>query len=759
MVFANGLKQDLGDGVVTKDCYFEGGAMFLDVDALTDVSAGRTTDGKAWTWGKLSVNLGDGIATNSGRSSPISIVGGHSFVKVVVGGQMLGLKAGGSAWAWGENDFGQVGDGTRFMRSSPVSVIGEHSFTDVALGDGTRAAAALKADGSVWTWGRNDVGQLGVGDKINRSSPVSVIGGHSFVAIDLTDITTGRAVAIKADGSAWGWGGNTLGGIGDGTVNQRSSPVSVVGGHSFVEIACIPDTTYARKSDGSAWAWGQNGAGQCGDGTTISRSSPVSVIGGHSFITVGRGIALKSDGSAWAWGSGFFGGIGDGTTSNRSSPVSVVGGHSFVQISTGETGGIDLNRYGRKADGSVWGWGSSSGTGAVGDGTSQNRSSPVSVIGAHTFALMDGGSARAVAMKSDGSAWAWGLDPLGNGTADRYSPTQVVGGHSFVLVRAGAALKDDGTAWAWGQNSRGRVGDNTTVDRNSPVSVIGTHSFTSLAVDIKVMALLKADGSLWTCGDSGGVLGDGTTAGRSSPVSVIGGHSFVSIAVAGNNVMLALKANGSAWGWGFNSFGNVGDGTINQRSSPVSVIGGHSFVAVSVNNNALAMKADGSVWAWGRGTAGALGDGSTQDRSSPVSVIGGHSFVAVVSGARSFAMKTDGSVWAWGNGPLGDGTFSNRSSPVSVVGPFSFVQDAPPSAGNHVIFRTASGGLAGWGENSNGQVGDGTAQSDRSSPVSVANTPAARSIKDVTAGDKFIWNGDRAGFDLDATDSIDFEYI
>jgi alpha-tubulin suppressor-like RCC1 family protein len=209
---------------------------------------------------------------------------------------------------------------------------------------------SLSLTGSVWAWGWNGSGQLGDGTRVAHSSPVLVVGGHSFVEVVGGD---DHSLARKADGSVWAWGWNGSGQLGDETRDSHSSPVLVVGAHSFVEVAGGYLHSLARKADGSVWAWGYNYYGQLGDGTADARSSPVLVVGGHSFVEVAGGgynhsLARKADGSVWAWGYNGNGELGDGTTDHRSSPVLVVGGHSFVEVAGGGSHSLARTR-------STWG--------------------------------------------------------------------------------------------------------------------------------------------------------------------------------------------------------------------------------------------------------------------------------------------------------------------------------------------------------------------------------------------------------------------
>lgn len=334
----------------------------------------------------------------------------------------------------------------------------------------------------------------------------------------------------------WGSVNNAALGLVTSSATSRSSPTLVYGSYTVgVVQICNSGTnspTYFIRNDGTAWALGTGTNGQAGDNTASSsaRSSPVSVVGAHSFISIcnaiNAGSALKSDGSIWCWGTNTTGHVGDNTTSNRSSPVSIVGNHSFIAL-TGATCFAGL-----KIDGSAWFWGQNSG-GIGGDNSSSARSSPTSVIGAHSFIQISSGTQQAVALKIDGSAWCWGTNTSGgigdNTTTSRSSPVSVVGAHSFVLVGSGGfanyALKSDGSCWSWGAGGGGALGDNQVTSRSSPVSVVGNHSFTTISPYFQGVLALKSDNSLWAWGiNSSFEFGNLSNVNRSSPISIASGY-------------------------------------------------------------------------------------------------------------------------------------------------------------------------------------------------------------------------------------------
>ncbi len=327
------------------------------------------------------------------------------------------------------------------------------------------------------------------------------------------------------------------------------------------------------------------------------------------------------------------------------------------------------------------------------------------------------GGFHSLAIKTDGSLWAWGANgagQLGDGTTTgRLTPIQILTGVAAVAARADhtLALKTDGSLWAWGANGFGQLGDGTTTGRSTPIQILT--GVAAVSAGSGHTLALKTDGSLWAWGGNGfGVLGDGTTTNRYTPVQVLTGVAAVA---AGGSHTLALKTDGSLWAWGVNWSGQVGDGTTTDRSRPVQVLTG---VAAMSGDGAhtLAIKTDGSLWAWGYNEYGQLGDGTTTTRLTPIQVLTG---VAAVSAGRymTLAIKTDGSLWAWGQntvGQLGDGTTNGHLTPVLVLAGVAAVS----TSGFHTLARKTDGSLWAWGFSAHGQLGDGTT-SRHLSPVPV----------------------------------------
>jgi alpha-tubulin suppressor-like RCC1 family protein len=287
----------------------------------------------------------------------------------------LAVRSNGTLWAWDRNNFGQLGDGTTTNRSSPVSVVG--GFTDwCQVSAGATHGLGMRCNGTLWAWGSNSHGQLGDNTPSTRSSPVSVVGGFT----DWCQASAGYChnLAVRTNGTLWSWGYNGLDGrLGDNTLFTRSSPVSVVGGFTdWCQVSAGGSHNLAVRTNGTLWAWGRNVNGRLGDGTTTSRLSPVSVVGGftdwcQASAGSAHSAAIRTNGTLWTWGRNFDGDLGDGTTVDKSSPVSVIGGFTdWCYVDTGSQFSMAI-----KTNGDVWGWGLNWGS-IFGFGTSQL--SPVS---------------------------------------------------------------------------------------------------------------------------------------------------------------------------------------------------------------------------------------------------------------------------------------------------------------------------------------------------------------------------------------------
>ncbi|MBP7963143.1 MAG: hypothetical protein KBG20_07640 [Caldilineaceae bacterium] len=587
---------------------------------------------------------------------------------------------------------------------------------------GSSHTCALTSAGGVKCWGWNESGQIGDGTtKTERPTPVDVTGLGSGV----TAIAAGGyfSCALTTTGGVKCWGMNSQGQLGDGTTTSRSAPVDVTGLTSGVTaIAAGGYHTCALTTGGGVKCWGENFQGQLGDNTTTPKTTPVDVTGLTSGVTaIAAGYfhtcALTSAGGVKCWGYNANGTLGDNTTTNRLTPTDVVGMSSGVAA-------IAAGYYHTCAlitGGGVKCWGDNFG-GQLGDGTTTDRLTPVDVIGMSSgVTAIDTGNFHTCTLTMAGGVKCWGYNSrgqVGDGTETRKSsPVDVTGLGSGVAAIGidgdhACAVTTTGEVKCWGNNAYGQLGDNTGGAKLTPVDVMGLNSG---AVTIEASG---HNGYTCVLTTGGGVKcwGDGLL----TPTDKVGLSNDLAAVAAGDAHTCILGNGGFVKCWGKNDHGQLGDGTTDYyKSNPVDVTGlssgvlaiaagdgSYTYDSSSPGTHTCALTAAGGVKCWGNNGSGQLGDGSTTDKNTPVDVTGLSSGITAIAvgGNHTCALTAAGGVKCWGNnweGQLGDGTSSTRNTPVDVSGLGSGVTAI--SAGTwHTCALTIGGGVKCWGDISGG---------------------------------------------------------
>lgn len=709
--------------------------------------------GRLWAWGSgTNGAIGDGTTVN--KSSPVQIGIGNSF-KAVAGTKadsFIALATNGTVYTWGLGTSGQIGNNGALTVSSPVVLSVTSSWSVIAAGNSHMAAITI--DGQLYLWGANSLGQIGDGTTVAKSVPTK-LGTSSWSAVALSDVAS---FAIDTAGRLFSWGGAGGYGLGDTLVTARSSPVQIGTDKSWTAVTASQGLSYAKATDNAWYSWGANVGHSLGlayegvlsGGGTIARffTTPQKmpkmaredkfkwfhtsgnatniVSNNNNLYTAGNNTANQFIGQYAAPSAAAV------TTAIYNNPVKET--YSWTVISTGKT---VLSGMGIKSDGSLWAWGANS-YGNLGDLSNQPKSFPIK-IGTSSWSVVSAGMYATAGITVDGKLFTWGYSGagLGDGSTQRSSPVQI-GTNSWTTVSVGeqhmAGIQTDGTLWTWGYNLNGQIGDGTTVDKATPTK-IGSSTYSKIDAGYKNTAAITTANKLFIWGDNtNGQIGDGTTVAKSSPVQIgTDNWAQVSIGNSGLGVItsVGIKTDGSLWGWGGNTNGQIGDYTTVAKSSPVNVGAFSSWSFVDTSGvNTVAITTGGLLYTWGLGSQGVIGNNTTVSRSSPALVnINGRERTSWISAslgqALCYAIRDTGELFGWGDltGGDGGGTMTARSSPSLVLAdPSVLGVDRAVAGQSHNTILTTAGTIysQGWAvSNGDGSFEAPNAAVVRSSPVQI----------------------------------------
>lgn len=363
--------------------YPKGGFIQLFFDPLTP---GAASDfGALYSWG---AGTNGRLGTNDSitRSSPVQVGSDQTWILTATNQSFTAaIKTNGTLWMWGAGGGGRTGHNDVVARSSPTQVGALTNWSKVVLT--ADASLAVKTDGTMWSWGVNSNGQLGQNDRVARSSPVQIGADTNWASISAA--ANNGFFAIKTTGSLWAWGGDVFGNLGlnDDSIN-RSSPTQIGALTNWASVSSLSEYfSIAVKTDGTLWSWGQNDNGQLGSdidpATLPSRSSPVQIGAltnwSKSAGSAKSAAAIKTDGTLWTWGLNSSNGqLGLNDIINRSSPAQV-GALTWSQVAGGDNKFLAL-----RTNKTLWAWGSNT-NGELGQDNRIVRSSPVQ-IGSSTWA-------------------------------------------------------------------------------------------------------------------------------------------------------------------------------------------------------------------------------------------------------------------------------------------------------------------------------------------------------------------------------------
>ncbi|HEX3565501.1 MAG TPA: IPT/TIG domain-containing protein, partial [Acidimicrobiales bacterium] len=859
------------------------------------------SDGNLYGWG-YGTNYGSSFAglANGGAASqlPITIAlpGGATPEAVAAGyNHVLVIASSGTMYAWGNNTFGQLGNGSTTTSNTPVPVNLPAGVTATAVAAGQNTSMALGSDGQVYTWGYGYDGELGNRSFSAATSPVKAA---MPVGVTATAIAAGvnSDYALGSNGALYAWGSNLSGQLGTGTLPggsiYASAPTAaqMPAGVTVTALAATESSGFAIGSNRALYAWGDNSYGELGNGSTTNSSTPTPVSlprGAGPVILPGSAQASNTgfvmtqlDGAAAitsASSSSFTAGTGgfftvtttgtpiptvtesgalpsgvtfhansNGTASLSGTPGTDTGGtypitfsadngvdtpdnQSFTftvdvaptitsapsatfavgtpgtfSVNTTGTPHAHLAESGSLPSGVIFsdnsdGTASLSGTPAAGTGgtypitisadngvgQSASQSFTLTVTEFPTVTALSsagpGPQGSVITVTGTNLTGATGVNfgtsaasgvtvvsptsltavvPPGTGTVD---VTVTTPGGTSATSPADQFTYSSAPGFAFGLNNYGQLGNGTKTNASSPVPVTGLPQATQVAGGSNHSVALSSDGHVYAFGlNSTGQLGNGTTTSATTPTEVkgVGGTGFlsgVSAVAAGNNHSVALGTDGHVYTWGYNTYGQLGNGTTTTTATPVEVEGpgGSGFlsdvVAIAAGNSfTVAVTAGGHVYAWGYNGSGQLGNGTTTITTTPTEVegIGGTGFlsgiVAVAAGnSHTVALGADGHAYAFGvnsSGQLGIGSTTAKSTPVEVEGPggtgFLSGLVAVAAGFSHSLALTQGGNVYAFGLNANGQLGNGST-TNATTPTEVegpGGTGFLSGVRSISAG-------------------------
>jgi alpha-tubulin suppressor-like RCC1 family protein len=639
---------------------------FTTVVAGLEHTCGIATTGETLCWGQDGQN---GSSLPFTGTAPIQVSGSHGFVQLAGGDwHTCGLEADGSVFCWGLNDAGQLGNGIPSpVEYDPVAVRGAPPFVTLSAGGGH--TCGLTRSGATWCWGLNTSGQLGQGNQTSQASPVPVSVGEALVTISAGSSAT---CGLTLKGGRYCWGAN-FGRFGNGGFSNALLPEY----EAFTPLAAISaggEQTCGIARSGEGFCWGFNHAGEVGSGVDGFNLLPASLGAGLSFreihASIGRHTCgFLTDDRVFCWGDNSSGQLGIGRTTERFLPTAQAGGQAYASLSVSRN-----TNCGIRVSGGLDCWGSNT-TRLLVDATNPYLdfvAAPTPSLLAYyvTAIAIDGLHGCAIAPPTGTICWGWGLNgELGAGVVDstNHDPQAVVGGHSFTSIGVQNGLScglDAGIPWCWGQGFGA-----------TPVVVPGAPALQSLTLgDQFACGIAVADSTAWCWGRNDfGQLGDGSTVSRGAAAPVLGGDRFRMIDGGGGHAC-GLTYQDAALCWGLNAAGQLGDGgsgtTVLQ---PTAVTGEHSFSRIGVgSNHTCAVTPAGAGYCWGINFSGQLGinDVATTLATVPTAVVGPQIWADIDGGdGASCGLTTNGAVYCWGSntaGQLGLGQTGGAATPTFV---------------------------------------------------------------------------------------------
>lgn len=743
------LNLNHNDNIVTENLTFE---------SLNEEIATVTADGtvRGVTAGVTGIKIKDTV--NELEGTAYIIVGSRDLSdtsKIVSGENFVALlKQDGTVWTWGNNTYGQLGNGkaenVNSIEPTQVLGIGGSGYLNdiIDISAGQYFVVALRRNGEVVTWGRNEIGELGTTAEI-ATTPMNVREKSGNILVGAVKVTAGKlnGAALKTDGTVWVWGSNANSQLGQGDkVNSTYAipvlaPIGTTYLNNIKDIQAGNNFFISLTNDGEIYSWGIGGSGQLGNGATSEKNIAVKAkdLANIQKIAVGNDfvIALISDGRVYTWGYGGAGRLGNGSTSNQSSPVQVKLNASTFLTDVVDIGAIYSSGYALASDGSVYAWGAGA-EGQLGNDASSNSSYPVKMVRIYKEELekdilkLQSSSPASVSnfiIKRNGSI-------LGNGrsTSGQMGYVTTYMARIEDILHTYLEIPDRISYIKQGESKKLNVRVEANLNANgSNITDVGNITWESTNPDIATVdasgnveaketgvTTIIATDDLWGYVAQARVYVTSNTEKSITAPMIVQGTSFTAV----------LRADGTVWTTGLNTSGQLGLGDKAYRGEFERVkIDANTYLEnvtrISAGaNHMLAVTKDGFVYAWGLGTSGQLGQGNTNNYEYAVRVkdeTGTNDLSSIIDvsagNAHSLALTKDGLVYAFGSGAnyrLGNLATANQTLPVRVIHGYDIVE---MSAGNaHTAILRGDGFVITFGNSASGQTGIKGETADRIIP-------------------------------------------
>ena len=789
-------------------------------------SSALTSAGRLFMWGRNdSDQLGDG--TNIEKVIPTEITSFFTLateeiiIQVSLGNyHSAALTSNGRLFMWGGNFMSQLGDGTTIKKSNPIEITNRFNLTSeesiIQASLGGNHSSALTSTGRLFTWGGNDYGQLGDGTILNKYTPTDITSRFGLnIDETIIQITSGdfHSAALTSTGRVFMWGRNSYGQLGDETIVDRYIPTEITSLFGLnidetiihISLGCLHSS--ALTSAGRLFVWGYNGNNQLGDGTFINKLIPTEItnsfslstdehivlisLGGihstaltsigrvfmwgynemsapteitslfslissetiiHVFLGYSYSAALTSTGRVFMWGNNYYGQLGDGTKTNKTTPITIFKYPTEINSVT-HNFNDSINSYIPYRDGYTFvGWYKDLTLTNLFDQTAMPKYDIVlygkwNIINYDINYYLDGGynhvdNPISYTILDEISL----IDPIKTGYSflGWYDNSDFTGSKITTLTFGNVILYAK-----WEINSYTVtyviVGDD--YDPLNHIQLYPEEIITHVSLGYNHSSAITSIGRVFMWGyNYTGQLGDGTTTNKENPTEITSlfglssNETIIQISL-GENHSSAITSTGRIFMWGRNNYGQLGDGTTLSKTTPIeitnqfSLTNNETIIQVSLGeNHSSAITSTGRIFMWGNNYKGQLGTGMTNSSSDPIEItanlgLGSNEKVIQISlkGENSSALTSTGRLFMWGNntfGQLGDGTTTQKLIPTEITNHFGLTYDEKIIQISLSVYSssalTCTGRVFMWGLNSSGELGDGTTI-DRTTPIEITS--------------------------------------